>query len=85
MASTGGGNNPGGNNPGGSGHSGSGSKKEKETDPTVPRSGSWQHKPLTEWEWAEEPARVNCVRGDCERDAHVHSGESNYTHEKKKK
>lgn len=80
MASTGGS----GNNPGGSEYGGSGSGNQKATDPTVPRSGPWQQKPRTKCEWEQEPARPQCLDGRCNHPDHKPSGESNYTHEKKK-
>lgn len=61
-----------GNNPGGSGGSGPG--KQKDPDPSVPRTGPSQQDTFT----------VDCIRGTCKNPNHDHKGGNNYTYEKKK-
>lgn len=85
MASAGGSRNKsGGSGYGGSGYGVSGPRKQKATYPTVPRTGCWQQKPLTESEWEQDPPISTCIKGTCEDPKQEDKGESKYTYEKKK-
>lgn len=87
MSSFEGGPGQGGSGAGGAGQGGSGhgARKQKTVDPSVPRSGPWQDKPLTESQWpAEQKGRRNCLTGDCDRPGHICDATVDYTTDPKK-